>query len=88
MPNVPTLAEAGFPDLDFRIWIGLLAPAGTPAPILRQIESGVAEILRDPATRSAIATQGWDIVGSTAREFAAFLDAELPKLADAASRLP
>jgi len=84
LPNVPTLAEAGFPELDFRIWVGLLAPAGTPEAILRQIASSVAEILREPATRNTLVTQGWDVVGSTARDFAAFLDTELPKLAEAA----
>ena len=84
MPAVPTLAEAGFPDMDFRIWMGLLAPAGTPEAAVRALESGVAEVMRDPALRSAITTQGWDIVGSGSRDFAAFLDAELPKLAAAA----
>jgi tripartite-type tricarboxylate transporter receptor subunit TctC len=84
MTAVPTLAEAGFADMDFRIWMGLLAPAGTPEATLRAIESGIAEIMRDPALRTMLTTQGWDIVGSSSREFAAFLDVELPKLAAAA----
>lgn len=84
MPTVPTLAESGFPDMDFRIWMALLAPAGTPGPVMNRIESGIAEIMRDPALRASLTTQGWDIVGSTAREFATFLDTELPKLAAAA----
>ncbi len=84
MPAVPTLAEAGFPDMDFRIWMGLLAPAGTPEATLRILENGIAEIMRDPALRAGLTAQGWDLVGSTSREFAVFLDAELPKLAAAA----
>jgi tripartite-type tricarboxylate transporter receptor subunit TctC len=84
LPNVPTLAEAGFPDMDFRIWVGLMAPAATPEAVVKQIEAAIADIFKDPAMRNTIATQGWDIVGSSARDFAAFLDKELPNLADAA----
>lgn len=84
MSGVPTLTEAGFPDMDFRIWMGLLAPAGLPEPVLRRIEGGIAEIMKDPALRSALTTQGWDIVGSNAKDYAAFLDGELPKLGAAA----
>src|SRR6267378_3312223 len=80
LPDVPTLAEAGYPELEFRIWMGLMAPAGTPEPVLKAIEAGIAEAMRDPALRAALTAQGWDIVGSGAREFAAFLDKELPKL--------
>src|SRR6267378_4457175 len=42
LPDVPTLAEAGYPELEFRIWMGLMAPAGTPEPVLRAIEAGIA----------------------------------------------
>ena len=84
LPGLPTLAEAGFADLDFRIWVGLLAPAGTPESIIREAEAAVTQAMRDPATRNTLAGQGWDVAGTTAREFAAFLDAELPKLAAAA----
>jgi tripartite-type tricarboxylate transporter receptor subunit TctC len=84
LPTVPTLAEAGFPEMDFRIWMGLLAPAGTPEATLRALENGIGEIMRDPALRASITTQGWDIVGGTSREFSAFLDGELPKLSAAA----
>ena len=84
LPDVPTLAEAGYPELEFRIWMGLMAPAGTPEPVLKAIEAGVAEAMRDPPLRAALSAQGWDIVGGGAREFAAFLDTELPKLTAAA----
>ena len=84
LPGLPALAEAGFADLDFRIWVGLLAPAGTPEPIIREAETALVQAMRDPATRSTLASQGWDVAGTAAREFAAFLDAEPPKLAAAA----
>jgi tripartite-type tricarboxylate transporter receptor subunit TctC len=80
----PTLAEAGYPELEFRIWMGLMAPAGTPEPVLKTIESAIAEAMRDPALRAALAAQGWDFVGLGSRDFAAFLDKELPKLTAAA----
>src|SRR5712671_582620 len=84
MPDVPTLAELGYPDLEFRIFHGLMAPAGTPEPVLKAIEAGIAEAMRDPALRAALTAQGWDIVGSGSQEFAKFLDQELPKLGAAA----
>lgn len=84
MPAVPTLAEFGFPDMDYRIWMGLLAPAGTPETAVRAIETAIAEVMRDSALRANLTGQGWDIVGSLSGDFAAFLDKELPKLAGAA----
>ena len=84
MPTVPTLAEAGYPDMDFRIWMALLAPASTPEPVMARLQGGIAEIMKDPTLRASLTTQGWDILGGTAKEFAAFLDTELPKLAVAA----
>ena len=84
LPEVPTLAELGYPELEFRVWMGLMAPAGTPEPVLRALEAGIAEALRDPAMRASLVTQGWDFIGLGAREFAAFLDQELPKLGAAA----
>jgi tripartite-type tricarboxylate transporter receptor subunit TctC len=84
LPDVPTLAEQGYPDLEFRIWMGLMAPSGTPEPVLKTLEAGIAQVMRDPALRASLTAQGWDIVGSGSREFAAFLDQELPKLGAAA----
>src|SRR5207245_1970757 len=84
LADVPTLAEAGYPELEFRIWMGLMAPAGTPEPVLKAIEAGIAEALRDPALRAALTGQGWDSVGGGARECAAVLERGLPQLTAAA----
>ena len=84
LPNVPTLAEVGYPELDFRTWMGLLTRTGTPDAVVRRIESSIAEVMRDPAFRAALTAQGWDVVGSRSKEFASFLDAEIPTLAAAA----
>ena len=84
LPAVPTLAEVGFPSLDFRIWLGLMAPAGTPATVIRQIELAIATTMKDPALRKTLERQGWDIASSGAQHFEDFLKAELPKLAQSA----
>lgn len=84
LPTVPTMAEAGFPNLDFRIWLGLMAPAGTPAAIIAQIETAIATSMKDPSLRKTLEGQGWDIAGTSAKSFEDFLKIELPKLAQSA----
>ena len=84
LPAVPTMAESGFPDLDFRIWLGLMAPAGTPKTVIRQIEQAIAKVMQDPAFRKTLEAQGWDIASSNAQQFEDFLKVELPKLAQSA----
>jgi tripartite-type tricarboxylate transporter receptor subunit TctC len=84
LPDVPTLAEAGYPGLEFRTWGAFLTRAGTPDAVLKRIDAGIAEVMRDPALRATLTAQGWDVVGNNSREFAAFLDTELPKLGAAA----
>ena len=84
LKDIPTFAEQGYPELDFRVWMGLMAPAGTPAPVVHKIEQGVLEALRQPAFRNTLASQGWDVIGKDSKDFATFLEVELPKLRDAA----
>ena len=84
LPDVPTLAESGFPHLDFRIWLGLMAPAGTPAAVIQQIEHAISIVMKDPDLRKTLEAQGWDIAGSSAQDFKVFLSTELPKLAESA----
>jgi tripartite-type tricarboxylate transporter receptor subunit TctC len=84
LPNVPTMTEAGFPNLDFRIWLGLMAPAGTPTTVITQIETAIATSMKDPALRKTLEGQGWDIAGTSAKSFEDFLKTELPKLAQSA----
>lgn len=54
-PNVPTMAEAGVPDFSITLWTGLLAPAATPAPIVKRLQEELAKTLRDPDVRSRLA---------------------------------
>src|SRR3981081_4629398 len=79
MPDVPTLAEAGMPGYDAGIWIGLLAPAGTPPAIIEKLSAAANEALKSEAVRTALKQQGTDPVGGTPKEFADFIRADIEK---------
>lgn len=73
-PQVPTLKEAGFPDLEFRAWFGMLAPRGTPQPVVDKISHDVAQILADPEFEKVqITDKGLRRVGSTPAQFAEYI---------------
>ncbi|MBB5688687.1 tripartite tricarboxylate transporter substrate binding protein [Roseomonas alkaliterrae] len=57
-PDVPTLIEKGYPDCEFYIWVGLFAPAGTPAPILERIRAAAAQAAQDPDFQRAMTASG------------------------------
>jgi tripartite-type tricarboxylate transporter receptor subunit TctC len=79
LPNVPTMAESGFPQLDTGSWVGFLAPARTPAAIVTRLSTEVANILKDPDIRGKLTEQAMDIVGSTPAQFGAFVRSEHDK---------
>jgi len=79
LPNVPTTAESGFPQLDTGAWVGFLAPGGTPAPIVSRLSREVANVLKDPDIRGKLTEQAMDIVASTPAEFGAFVRSEHDK---------
>ena len=58
LPNVPTVAEAGLPGFELEAWVGLFAPAGTPAPIIAQLSAQVKKALELPETKQRAATLG------------------------------
>lgn len=73
-PEVPTLAEAGFPDIAPRAWFGILAPRGTPPAVVERIARDVRTIFADPAFDKAQVTgKGYRNVASTPAEFAEFV---------------
>ena len=74
LPNVPTIAEAaGLPDFEVVSWYALMAPAGTPAPVIGKIAGEVARILRLPDVRAALELQGATPVGGSPEELAAVI---------------
>lgn len=79
MPDVPTFAEAGLAGYDPMVWIGILAPAGTPKPIIQRMSAAIAQVARMPEIVAQRREGGSESVGSTPEEFGAFLDAERDK---------
>ncbi len=83
LPQVPTLAESGYPDLKVLLWEGLVAPAGTPTAVVDRIAVESARMARDSAFAQRLARVGIDFVGSTPQEFAATIAADLTFWRDA-----
>src|ERR1700729_2210952 len=79
LPDVPTLAEQGYPNTDASNWYGLLAPAKTPAAVIQKINSAVNAALNDPATRDKLVQAGATPVGNTPESFGTFMKAEYDK---------
>jgi tripartite-type tricarboxylate transporter receptor subunit TctC len=80
LPDVPTLKESGI-DVEADAWNGLIAPAGTPRPIIERISKDVAEIIRQPTLREKLATQLMEPVGSSPDELRARMDGEIERWA-------
>jgi tripartite-type tricarboxylate transporter receptor subunit TctC len=79
LPNVPTTAELGFPKLMSSTWFALLAPAGTPKPIIERMNTEVNQILSDSAFKQKLADIGATPMGGTPAQLASHLAAELEK---------
>ena len=79
LPELPTVAESGFPGYDVAVWQGLLAPAGTPENIVARLHDATATGMQKPDMRERMATMGADVIASTPQEFRAFLRTELEK---------
>jgi len=80
LPDVPTLKESGI-DVEADAWNGLIAPAGTPRPIIERISKDVAEIIRQPTLREKLATQLMEPVGSSPDELRTLMDGEIERWA-------
>jgi tripartite-type tricarboxylate transporter receptor subunit TctC len=78
-PELPTVAESGVPGYEVSAWYGVLAPAGTPRPIVNRLSADLARMLRIPEVREALLAQGNDPVGSTPEEFGRHLRTEIDK---------
>ena len=87
LPDVPTLEEEGLPRLDVQTWIGFFAPAGTPPPIVEQLNLTLNRILRGESTRAWLESQGLEPVGGSPRAFDAEIRADLDKWGEVTRRL-
>ncbi len=78
-PDVPTVAEQGFPGFSADAWYGVLAPAGTPRPLVEKLHREVIRIIKLPEAQERLANVGFEIVGSTPEQFARLIREEIPK---------
>ena len=77
VPDVPTIAESGFPGFDAVGWHGILAPAKTPPAIIARLNAEIRAALKDPETRALLEGQAMQIVGSSPQDFASFIMRDL-----------
>ena len=82
VPDVPTMRESGVPDYVVSTYVGVVAPAGTPAAIVQRLNTAINESMTSPDAASAFARLGAEIRPATPQDFAAFLAAETRKWAD------
>jgi tripartite-type tricarboxylate transporter receptor subunit TctC len=80
-PDIPTMAEQGYPGFDAVPWFGLLAPAGTPAAVIDKVHRETVRVLALPEVQSSLRTLGLDLIGNSPSEFAAVIKAEIPQWA-------
>jgi tripartite-type tricarboxylate transporter receptor subunit TctC len=78
-PDVPTIAESGFPGFAATAWYGVLAPAKTPKPIVKRLHDEVLHALAQPDVKQRLESVGFEIVGGTPDEFGAYIKTEIKK---------
>ncbi|TFY99827.1 Bug family tripartite tricarboxylate transporter substrate binding protein [Ramlibacter rhizophilus] len=76
VPDVPAGTEFGLPDFVASAWFGMVAPPGTPAPVVQKLNAAINEVLRMPEVRERFAAQGAEVVGGSPAEMTSFLEAE------------
>jgi tripartite-type tricarboxylate transporter receptor subunit TctC len=79
MPELPTMDELGLKGFDATTWHGLVAPAGTPKEIIETLHFATIQALADPGVRKSLTDLGVDILGTTPKEFEAYIHSEIPK---------
>ena len=81
LPDIPTMAEAGLPGFEASTWHGLVAPAGTPPPVIAKLHDAAFNALQDTGVQASLSRLGVDIVGNPPERFKAYIAAEVPKWA-------
>jgi tripartite-type tricarboxylate transporter receptor subunit TctC len=82
LPDVPTISEAGVPGYETGIWLGLMAPADTPRPVLERLNAEVAKVLGAADVKEGWGKQGATPMSMTIEQFDQFLRADIVKWAD------
>jgi tripartite-type tricarboxylate transporter receptor subunit TctC len=83
-PEIPTLAEEGGPAFDLESWYGLMAPAGTPQPIIDKLHDAAVKALADPQLKALYAQLGLNVIGNTPAQFAAQIRSDTARWAEVA----
>lgn len=81
LPNVPTIAESGVPGYEANSWVGVVAPAKTPAAVVARLHSNLQRSLDDPGVRAKVIDGGGEVQASTPEQFRGFIQAEKTKWA-------
>jgi tripartite-type tricarboxylate transporter receptor subunit TctC len=81
LPDLPTIAEAGYPELDGDAWVGVLVPTGTPQDIIALLQQEIVNIIARPEMKERLSTLGLEPVGSTSEEFTTQMKLEMEKWA-------
>ncbi|EER62268.1 conserved hypothetical protein [Acidovorax delafieldii 2AN] len=81
LPEVPTLAEQGYKGFEAVTWFGILAPAGTPAPIVTQLNRAINQALQQADVIDKLKSEGGDVLGGTSDQFSTLLRTEVPRWA-------
>jgi tripartite-type tricarboxylate transporter receptor subunit TctC len=76
LPDVPTVAESGYPQFEASVWYGLVAPAKTPAPVVAQLNAQVRQALAAPAVKQLLSDAGGEVLPGSPEQFGALLLAE------------
>jgi tripartite-type tricarboxylate transporter receptor subunit TctC len=79
LPDVPTVAESGYPEFDASPWYGVLVPAGTPSSIVQRLNAEITRLLQTPELRARYASDGVEVRGGSSEAFGAFMASERTK---------
>ena len=80
-PCQTAVAESGLPGYDTSLWFGILAPVGTPKPLLDKLSASINQTLKDPAVLKELHNEGLDAAGGTPEEFASYIKSETARWA-------
>lgn len=79
VPELPTLAESGLPDIKGDAWIGFIAPAKTPAAVVKRLHDQIVQVLAEPAVKDKLRTHSMDPVGNSPDEFRRLLSEDVAR---------
>jgi tripartite-type tricarboxylate transporter receptor subunit TctC len=82
LPDVPSMAEAGYPDVDVHLWSGVFAPSATPAPIVAKLQKAFVQAVADPGVSQKLKALAVDPGGATPEEFTKIINSDVVKFRD------